>query len=156
MELPCVQLQVWLITIGVFEGRRWAGMEFSMEKHVGGQSICFSFINSRSQLWSFVWDVALCRWVVCARRLATLWFIGPSTVVGKTTTLSRNVGYQSPSDALSHSNRTETSTSPLRKPENVHMPRCIEWMIRWAVDNESERMLKKAVVLKGCERKRSY
>jgi hypothetical protein len=47
-------------------------------------------------------------------------FLNIPTSEDKTTTLSRNVGNQSPCDVVSHPKRTNTSATPLQKLKNLH------------------------------------
>ena len=45
-----------------------------------------------------------------------------------TTTRPRNGGHRTPHDGALYLRRTEFSTAPLRKPENLHLQKCRVWV----------------------------
>jgi hypothetical protein len=53
-------------------------------------------------------------------------FLDIPTPEDKTTTLSQNVGNQSPRDVMSHPERMNTSATSLHKPKNLHSLLCLE------------------------------
>jgi hypothetical protein len=81
-----------------------------------------------------------------------------STLEDETNPSSRNVGNQSPSDADSHLGRMETSTAPLRKPQNSHADAqrcwCVEQSlpcyVRTDTPSSHRRQFMKVLVLSSC------